>query len=173
MTTIIGIEDLDGCVMLADSQTTSGDRPYFDKSLAKIIHKGDYLIAVAGSGRASDIINWRWKTPSVEHAVDLYEFMITHVVPSIRLTLSANNYTQEKDDDLFVMLIAVRGRIFEIETDGTVLVRQDGVYGIGTGAPYAIGALAAGATHDEAMQIALRNDIYTGGDIQWVRQGAK
>ena len=173
MTTIIGIEDLDGCTLLADSQTTSGDRPYFDKSLAKIVRRGDYLIAVAGSGRASDIINWRWRIPDADDAVDLYEFMITHIVPSVRLTLSANNFSQEKDEDLYVMLSAIHGRIFEIETDGTVLVRQDGTYGIGTGAPYAIGALAAGATPREAMQIAFRNDIYTGGDIQWVRQGAR
>ena len=173
MTTIIGIEDINGCLLLADSQTTNGDRPYFDSSLAKIIQRGDYLLAVAGSGRAADIINWRWKTPSVEHTANLYEFMITHVVPSMRASLTANGYPTSNEEDVFVVLIAVHGRIFEIETDGTVLVRQDGVYGIGTGAPYALGAIAAGATPDEAMQIAVRNDIYTGGDIQWVRQDNK
>jgi len=40
-------------------------------------------------------------------------------------------------------------------------MRDDGIYGIGSGAPYAVGALHAGATWKQAMQIATRNNIFT------------
>lgn len=37
---------------------------------------------------------------------------------------------------------------------------------IGSGAQYAYGALAAGATPEEAVKIAIEADIYSGGDLQ-------
>jgi ATP-dependent protease HslVU (ClpYQ) peptidase subunit len=60
--------------------------------------------------------------------------------------------------------------LFEVASDFSVLVRRDGYYGVGTGASYAIGALSAMATPQEAMQIAIENDIYSGGAIQSVFQ---
>ena len=38
---------------------------------------------------------------------------------------------------------------------------DSGVYGIGSGSKYAIGALQAGADWQTAMEIAEKNDIYT------------
>lgn len=37
---------------------------------------------------------------------------------------------------------------------------------IGSGARYAYGALAAGATPEEVVKIAIEADIYSGGDLQ-------
>lgn len=44
---------------------------------------------------------------------------------------------------------------------------HDKVYAIGTGAPYALAAIARGASLREAMKIAARYDEATGGDIQY------
>jgi ATP-dependent protease HslVU (ClpYQ) peptidase subunit len=40
-------------------------------------------------------------------------------------------------------------------------MRDDGIYGIGSGSPYAIGALQAGATWKQSMQIAAKNNVFT------------
>jgi ATP-dependent protease HslVU (ClpYQ) peptidase subunit len=42
-----------------------------------------------------------------------------------------------------------------------VYLRDDGLYGVGSGSSFALGALAGGATWKQAMQIAARNDVYT------------
>lgn len=57
-------------------------------------------------------------------------------------------YTPDKDSDEpdFIFLIALGGLIFELDDSLSVLMRDDGIYGIGSGSPYAIGALQAGAT---------------------------
>lgn len=39
-------------------------------------------------------------------------------------------------------------------------------YTIGSGSPYALGALDAGATSKEAMKIAMKRDIFTGGRMR-------
>lgn len=169
MTTIIGLQDGNGCSMFADSQTTNGERPYFHRDLEKIVKRGQYLLAGAGSARAVDIAHWLWTPPPchVEDDAFLYEFMIITFIPSLRRALVFNGFeTGPSNDEDFGMLVSLRGNLFEIASDFSVLVRRDGYYGIGTGAAYAIGALSAMATPQEAMDIAIQNDIYSGGAVQ-------
>ena len=45
----------------------------------------------------------------------------------------------------------------------------DEFYAIGSGAPYAMGAMAHGATAEEAVRTAMRWDPNTGGDIQTMK----
>lgn len=162
MTTIIGIDDLNDCELIADAQTTSDNRPYRHSQLSKLVRRGDYILAAAGSGYACDLVQYVWMPPPWDGSEPAV-FIRSVVVPHLRGTLEGNDWqpNTEKDETL-VLLIALAGRIFQIESDFTVLMRSDGMYAIGSGAGYAIGALEAGASSDEAMQIAARNDIYTG-----------
>lgn len=173
MTTIIGLQEDNGCSMWAESQTTNGERPYFHRDLEKIVSRGQYFLAGAGSARAVDIAHWLWVPPAchVEDDVFLYEFMIITFIPSLRRALVFNGFdTAQSNDEDFGMLVALRGNLFEIASDFSVLARRDGIYGIGTGAAYAIGALSVMATPQEAMHIAIQNDIYSGGVVQSVFQ---
>jgi ATP-dependent protease HslVU (ClpYQ) peptidase subunit len=77
-----------------------------------------------------------------------------------------NNYTQQPKDDGFDLLLAINGEVFQITNDYTLLRTSTGIYGIGSGADYAIGALMAGATVEEAIKIAIKLDINSGGSIQ-------
>lgn len=45
-------------------------------------------------------------------------------------------------------------------------ITKDGHYAIGTGRDFAIAAMDAGASAEEAVQIAANRDIYTGGRVQ-------
>jgi ATP-dependent protease HslVU (ClpYQ) peptidase subunit len=89
--------------------------------------------------------------------------MVETVAPSIRFTLSVNGYQPDKesDDQDFIFLIALNGIIYEIDDTLSVLMRDDGIYGIGSGASYAIGALQAGASWKQAMNIAAKNNVFT------------
>ena len=58
-------------------------------------------------------------------------------------------------------MIAMRGELFEIDEDYSVSRREDGVYAIGSGADFALGALMAGADIQSAMHIAATLDVNT------------
>ena len=45
-----------------------------------------------------------------------------------------------------------------------------GIYGIGSGAPFAIGALESGATVEKALEVAEKRSPYTAGPFQIIKQ---
>ena len=166
MTTIIGLQKPNQCLLVADSRVTDDSgRTYSHPTVSKITKRGKYLIAGAGTTQPCDIVQhvWRPPTPTPTSYKDLYHFMIADVAPSIRTVLAANGYHPDKDNDEpdFIFLIALGGTIFELDDSLSVLMRDDGIYGIGSGSSYAIGALQAGATWKQAMNIAAKNNVFT------------
>ena len=164
MTTIIGMQKDDHCILAADSRTTTdAGRPFSHATVTKITKKGKWLVAGAGTTMPCDTIQHIWKPPTLPVRKDLYTFMITDVVPSIRNCLKDNGYvaSTDSDDYDFLFLIAVNGTIYEIDDSYSVFLRDDGLYGIGSGSSYAVGALAQGASWRKALQIAAKNDVYT------------
>lgn len=166
MTTIIGLQAKDSCLLVADSRVTDDSgRTYHHPNMTKISKRGKFLVAGAGLTQPCDIVqhSWRPPTPSPNAYKDLYHFMIADVVPSIRTALAVGGYVPDKESEEpdFIFLIAIKGVIFEIDETLSVLMRDDGIYGIGSGAPYAIGALQAGANWRKAMQIAAKNNVFT------------
>ena len=173
MTTIIGIQLNDGCIFAADSRTTAGSRPYSHRQVAKITKRGKWLIAGAGNAQPCDVIQHVWKPPETPTGIkDLYHFMITTVAPSIRDCIKESGYVPDKEDadSGFEFLLAVNGNIYQIDDYYAVFLRDDGLYGVGSGSSFALGALAAGATWKEAMQIAAQNDVYTAPPFITYRQ---
>jgi ATP-dependent protease HslVU (ClpYQ) peptidase subunit len=166
MTTIIGIQAKQSCLLVADSRITDDSgRTYSHPTMTKITKRGKFLIAGAGTTQPCDIVQHIWKPPALTPASykDLYHFMIAEVVPNIRHCLTVNGYTPDKESEEpdFIFLIAVGGTIFELDDTLSVFLRDDGIYGIGSGAPYAVGALQNGATWRQAMQIAAKNNVFT------------
>jgi ATP-dependent protease HslVU (ClpYQ) peptidase subunit len=176
MTTIAGAQHKTGCVIAADSQTTWGERPFNSFGVDKVIEKNGYLFAIAGDGRAADILNHAWKPPKITATGDLYGFMVAKVVPSIRKALADGGWkdsSDNKDDSGIDALIAIRGQLFSIASDFTVLRDEQGFYGAGSGGNYAVGALEAGADIRTAVEIAMKYDINSGGVVQVVTQLAR
>ena len=166
MTTIIGIQKEDHCLLVADSRITDDSgRTYTHPVVTKITKRGKFLIAGAGLTLPCDIVQHIWKPPSLTPVAtkDPYHYMVETVAPSLRFTLSVNGYQPDKEseDQDFIFLIALNGVIYEIDDTLSVLMRDDGIYGIGSGASYAIGALQAGASWKQAMSIAAKNNVFT------------
>lgn len=176
MTTIVGLVKGGNLTLGADTQVTDGDRKNNHLNMEKITKNNGYLIAGSGDSLPCDILQHLFipPVPNVNEKKDLYKFMITKFVPAMRETLDENGYKATPGDDSgFSMLIAYDGEMFDIGDDFSVLLNSDGIYGVGNGSKFAIGALYAGASVEKALEIAATNDIYTSGPFQIVRQQKK
>jgi ATP-dependent protease HslVU (ClpYQ) peptidase subunit len=170
MTTILGIQHDNGFTIAADKQVTENERPYYHKEMLKITEHGDYVVGGSGSSRCVDSIQYgNWTPPEYDDS-PMFGFMVSKVIPSIRKAHDEAGVTLDKEE-VFKFIIGLNSRLFYIAEDYSVLISDTPYYGAGTGAQYGVGALAAGATLKEAMKIASRYDINTGGAIQIVKRG--
>ena len=69
--------------------------------MAKIVERGPYIIAGAGESAACDIIQHIWKPPAPIAAdrADLYHFIVSRVVPSMKQCFKDNDYKWDDDKD--------------------------------------------------------------------------
>ena len=78
----------------------------------------------------------------------------------------------EKEDCTNVLEVLPSGRLRMWSNSGSWEFEPvEGVYGIGSGGEYAVGAMAMGATAEEAVRLAMRFDSRTGGEITVLRHG--
>ena len=102
--------------------------------------------------------------------------MIAKAMPSLRKCLTDNGYNFEeetnksKDGPRCQFLMAVGGEIFDIDEDLSVSRNDKDMYAIGSGSSYALGALAAGADINRAMEIAAELTAFTSGPYQRLEQ---
>jgi len=174
MTTIVAIQYEDQVVIGADSQVTA-TRKFSHPRMVKVSERGQYLIAGAGLSSACDIAQHIWipPKPTVEDRKDLYHFMIAKVVPSLKQCFKDNDFRLEGDKDeetRFAFLIAIGGEVFDLADDFAVSLDDSGHYSIGSGSSIALGALAHGATIEEALEIAAKKDPYTSAPFYFYKQ---
>jgi len=174
MTTIVAIQYEDQVVIGADSQVTA-TRKFSHPRMVKVSERGQYLIAGAGLSSACDIAQHIWipPKPTVEDRKDLYHFMIAKVVPSLKQCFKDNDFRLEGDKDeetRFAFLIAIGGEVFDLADDFAVSLDDSGYYSIGSGSSIALGALAHGATIEEALEIAAKKDPYTSAPFYFYKQ---
>ena len=175
MTTIVAVQSNDGVLFGADSQVTaSNGRKYSATRMVKITERNDYIIAGSGECAPCDIAQHIWipPKPTVKDKRDLYHFMIATVVPSLKQCFKDNDYKVNPDDDetAFSFLVAICGEVFEIADDFSISLDDSGFYGVGSGSGYAIGALHAGATVEQALTIAAMNDAFTSAPFIYFNQ---
>lgn len=174
MTTIVGVCKNGNVTLGADSQVTDGNRKNNHVKMEKISKVNGYLIAGSGDSQPCDIIQHIFQppVPTVQERKDLYHFMIVKLVPALRECLEENDWkpNPEDKDSGFNFLIAFDGEMFDIGDDYSVILNGDGIYGVGSGSQFAMGALYAGATMEKALEYAAKNDVYTSGPFQIIKQ---
>ena len=67
------------------------------------------------------------------------------------------------DGNRFNFLVAVGGEVFDVADDCSICMSDDGIYGVGSGSSYAIGAIHAGAKPLKALAVAEKLDMNTSG----------
>lgn len=178
MTTIIGVEYANRCVVLGDSRIVGDSKIYSHPEMVKVVANGNYLVGVAGDVRALQVVLHTWKPPVllVKEKNDLFKFMVNKVAPSLKQLLTdaglLDSKSAEKEFEISV-IIGLNGNLFEIDSDFAVSRNSDGYYAIGTGGDYALGALYAGATPEQAADIAAINDSKTAGPFTTETQSKK
>ena len=181
MTTILGVQNADGCVIASDSRVAEGGKIYTHPKMVKAIERGSYIIAGAGGYRALQVVLHGWEPPFVNAKAkqNLYEFVINKVATSLKTTLVEAgiefNKGSEDSDNKFELqlLIAINGNIFEIDSEFSVSMNDTGFYAIGSGGDYALGALHAGVTVLDAMRIAALNNNGTSAPFHILKQEIK
>lgn len=177
MTTILAIQHKNKVVFGADSQVTAGNgRIQRHEEMVKITQRGQFLIAGSGEVAPCDIAQHIWKPPNPKGNEwnDIYHFMVAKVIPSLKACFKEQEYKWDKDEEeKFNFLIALSGQVFEIADDMSIALDSTGFYGIGSGSSYAIGALEAGATMEQALDIAARNDAYTSPPFLYYTQNSE
>lgn len=172
MTTILGVQYDDGFVMVADSQVTDNERPFFHPDVKKIVQVGEYTIGGAGTSALVDVVQSEITLPKSSEIdkIGFYKFLVGRISPAIRRLHEDSGYTP-KESEGFEFIIGVRNQLFYMAGDYSIIRSNNGIYAIGTGAAYAVGAVAAGASPKQAVNIAIEFDVNSGGNLQIVKRG--
>jgi ATP-dependent protease HslVU (ClpYQ) peptidase subunit len=183
MTTIAAIQGDGFAVLGSDSRITSdGGRIYLlPKEIGKIVRNDKYLLAASGDLRAINLLaNVKLPSTGGVSGKKLDRFISTEVVPLIQEEFERAGYGKEGSHESEIML-CVEGVVYEIAQNYDLSRDSTGIYGIGSGSSYAVGALHAmvdrGVTVDEAkeyireaIKIAVKLDAGTGEPINIVVQ---
>lgn len=146
----------------------------------KVRHiNGQFFLGVAGYLRHLDVLHYT-EVPAVHEAelsaerFDARGYLITQVVPAWLKALK----TSHGDDPDTVndwpkgsALVVMKDRIFTFDSVFSVCEHLD-FAGIGSGADFALGAIAAGKSVGKALEIAADLDPNTGGELH-VLKGLK
>lgn len=158
MTTIIAVQGDGWCVVGWDSRISNVDDDgrseihTLGDSAKKVVQNGPWLLGAAGDLRAINILAHGFSPPiprpTLAHS-QLDKFVATEFIPSLRETLEKAGYapTQKefpgKAEFESEVVACINGRVYSIDGDYSWMSDASGLYSIGSGSGYALGALTA------------------------------
>lgn len=161
MTTIIMKDESDGISIAYDSQTTAGHR--IENAIdPKVFRNGELILGIAGSAAFANAVKFQ---KFQEVGANPERWAMTYFAPKLKKI--ARKLCKDDDDAeiSYNVLVIADGVTFIIDDDSSVTRTTAGYHSIGSGSVFALGALSAGSTATEALEIAASLDIYTGGDL--------
>ena len=191
MTTIVAIQG-DGFAMICcDSRISDVDNSGYISQVStlregtsKVALNGKYLLGAAGDLRAINILHHAFTQPPPPAGIKgkkLDQFFTVKFIPALRECFESQGYaTPDKDEKMHMaehdslVIVAVCGNVYVVDGDYSWLSDTSGVYALGSGSSYALGALTAlipktaltvqtaKKTALKAMSIASRFDPHTG-----------
>jgi ATP-dependent protease HslVU (ClpYQ) peptidase subunit len=199
MTTIIGIQGPDYALICSDSRISTIDEGGFASQIttlgsntAKVAENGKYLLGAAGDMRAINILHHAFLPPVVPpgtNAKKLDNFITTKYVPALRECFEKQGYASPDNDSAThiaqhssTVLTVISGVIYVIDGDYSWTSDINGLYAIGTGSSYALGALQVLCSSKnmtiaqakknalKAIAVAAKYDPYTGSPFQCYTQ---
>lgn len=159
MTTILAVQGSNYAVIGYDSRVSSIDDSHsaqistLSENNAKVALNGKYLLGAAGDVRAINILHHVFIPPALPANMKekkLDKFITNTFVPALRDCFEKQGYAMPDNDEkehiaeqASDVLIAVMGKIYIVDNDYSWSSDASGVYGLGSGAPYALGAYTA------------------------------
>ena len=170
MTCIVGLVERKTVYIGGDSAGTSN---WFDQTRVKhpkvFVSQADIddmpvAIGYSGVFRDGQIVEHCMRPPFFPTGSNAYAWMVREFVPHLRDTLRAEGAIPDNKAAASTMntsfIVGFEGRIFEVQSDFSVLESREGATAIGMGANIALGALfttnAKRAPAEERIRAALR-----------------
>lgn len=158
MTTIIAVQGDGWCVLGSDSRISHMDDEgkaeihNLSDSQRKVVQNGPWLLGVAGDLRAINVLAHNFVSPVprptlVGTALD--KFVATDFVPALKECLEKTGYAPVhkefpgKAEFESELIACVNGKVYAVDGDYSWMEEASGVYAVGSGAPYALGAITA------------------------------
>lgn len=195
MTTIVGIQGDTYALVATDSRISSFDSSgmafqvtTLGSGTSKIATNGKYILGAAGDVRAINILHHAFTPPAPPTNAfgrKLDQFITRQFVPSLRSCFEEQGYAvpeREAQEHIAeqgsTIIVLVHGTIYIIEEDYSWTSDNNGIYAIGTGSSYALGALQtlaggkkltpqqAKTVATKVLTVASKFDPYTGAPFQ-------
>lgn len=145
MTTIAAVQGPSWAVVGFDAQVSEMDgRKYqLPDDAAKCFEIGKYVIGVAGDFRIVNILSHSFSPPDPPDVVGpkLDKFMVTRFIPVVKKSLDNNFYGRDGKEDGALLIVIVNGIVYEIGPAFDCIRDTKGLYAIGSGGNFALGAL--------------------------------
>ena len=151
MTCIAGIVDKkNNKVVIGGDSAASGGSNIFIRKDPKVFKNGEFIIGCTTSFRMLQLLRFSFTPPEI-NSKEIYEYMCTDFIASVRACFKDGGYLQkytDGDEKGGFFLVAYRDRLFKIEADFQVSENLSGIDAVGCGADFALGALHAIADQD-------------------------
>lgn len=162
MTCIVGLIDEQGNIYMAGDAAVSSGYDLTIKRTPKVFAKGDMVFGIAGYWRLGQVIQYLYEFP--EHPADMEteEYIVAYFVEGLREALKEAGHArkeQEQEHHGSSILVGYRGQLFEIEGNYQVTDADTDFYAIGSGAPYALGALYARQEQETEPLLRLKQSL--------------
>lgn len=159
MTTIIMVEDVKGITIGYDSQATGGDT-IWELESHKVFSSNGIVYGVSGSALYDAEIQFM-ELPEYDGG-DARKWIVKKFLPALR---ELKKEIDSENESSLSLLMVIDNKVFEIGSDLSITRNKNGVYAVGSGADFALGALVSGASVEKALETAAQLDIYTGGPL--------
>lgn len=202
MTTIAAIQGEGFSVICADSRIADVDSDGYIVQLStlkegatKVALNGKYLLGAAGDLRAINLLHHAFHPPVLPAGMkekNLGSFFTNRFVPALRKCFESSGYVVEGQNGNniaehgSVILVSIMGSIYIVDRDYSWMSDSSGIYALGTGASYALGAMHSLYPKDaklsikdaedlciHALEVASKLDPYTGSPFHTFVQKRK
>ncbi len=162
MTCIVGYLSPIKTVVMGGDSCASDSHIRYTVSQPKVFKKGEFLIGYTSSFRFGQLVEHDLKLPYPSPGSDPLDVMMNEFVPNLRELLKEGGFSKVENnvETGGTLIVGLRGRLFEVQEDFSVLEHKSGYCAVGSGADFALGSLhtshQAGATPQDAVMAALR-----------------
>lgn len=155
MTCIVAIKDGGKVHMGCDSIGTDGWRKE-SRVRPKLFKKGPLLVGWCGSFRMADLLEYEVEPPKLLPDEDVYPWLIKELIPVVRDQFKKGGFAKVENgvERGGSFLVAVRGRLFTVDSDYQVGETTRGYAAEGAGDTFAMGSIYS--THGQPAADRLR-----------------
>ena len=142
MTCIVGLEHKGKVYMGGDSAAVANSNLQLSDT-PKVFKKQKLLIGYTWSFRMGQVIQYAKEFPKLKEHSGNYAYLVKSFVPFLRTAFKDAGWLEVENsrEEGGQFLVGIRGELFEINSDFSVLKMMDGFNAVGSGKYYALGAM--------------------------------